>query len=125
VSGRAWAAFAGVSTLWGMPPAAAPSPGASLSLLALGLVCTAAALVLYGMLIAEAGASRALVITYINPVVAVALGITILGERPGIGAAAGLPLILAGSWLSTRSSRRPPAPRHQQRRAAPCTVGLS
>jgi drug/metabolite transporter (DMT)-like permease len=89
------------------PPAAAPSPGAGLSLLGLGLVCTAAALVLYGMLIAEAGASRALVITYINPVVALALGTTILGERPGIGAAAGLPLILAGSWLSTRRNRRP------------------
>jgi EamA-like transporter family len=66
---------------------------------------TAAALVLYGILIAEAGASRALVITYINPLIAVALGITILGERPGIGAAAGLPLILAGSWLSTRGHR--------------------
>jgi drug/metabolite transporter (DMT)-like permease len=91
------------------PPAAAPSPAASLSLLGLGLVCTAAALVLYGILIAEAGASRALVITYVNPVIALALGITILGERPGIGAVAGLPLILAGSWLATRSNR-PPRP---------------
>jgi drug/metabolite transporter (DMT)-like permease len=87
------------------PPAAIPSAAASLSLVGLGLFCTAAALVLYGILIAEAGASRALVITYINPLIAVALGITILGERPGIGAAAGLPLILAGSWLSTRGHR--------------------
>jgi drug/metabolite transporter (DMT)-like permease len=87
-------------------PAAAPSPAASLSLLGLGLFCTAAALVLYGILIAEAGASRALVITYINPVIAVALGIAILGEHPGIGAVAGLPLILVGSWLSTRSHTR-------------------
>jgi len=53
------------------------------------------------MLIAEVGAGRALVITYINPVVAVALGVAILGERPGAGAIAGLLLILAGSWLST------------------------
>jgi drug/metabolite transporter (DMT)-like permease len=87
------------------PPAAAPSLAASLSLVGLGLFCTAAALVLYGILIAEAGASRALVITYVNPVVAVALAIAILGERPGLGAVAGLPLILAGSWLSTRSHR--------------------
>ncbi|MBV8988204.1 MAG: hypothetical protein JO372_06550, partial [Solirubrobacterales bacterium] len=36
-----------------------------------------------------------------NPVVAVALGVTLLGERPGVGAVAGLLLILAGSWLST------------------------
>jgi drug/metabolite transporter (DMT)-like permease len=82
-------------------PAALPSPSAGAALLGLGLLCTAAALVLYGVLIAEAGAGRALVITYINPVVALVLGIGILGERPGIGAAAGLPLILAGSWLST------------------------
>jgi hypothetical protein len=33
--------------------------------------------------------------------------VTILGERPGVGAAAGLLLILAGSWLST-DGRLPP-----------------
>ncbi|HEY1834877.1 MAG TPA: DMT family transporter [Solirubrobacteraceae bacterium] len=44
---------------------------------------------------------RASVITYVNPVVAVFLGVTLLGERPGAGAVAGLLLILAGSWLST------------------------
>ena len=46
-------------------------------------------------------------ITYINPVVAVALGVAVLGERPGVGAVAGLLLILAGSWLST-DGRLPP-----------------
>ena len=86
-------------------PATVPSPAASLSLLGLGLFCTAAALVLYGVLIAQAGASRALVVTYVNPVIAVALGIALLGEHPGIGAIAGLPLVLAGAWLSTRSPR--------------------
>jgi hypothetical protein len=40
-------------------------------------------------------------------VVAVALGVTVLGERPGAGAVAGLLLILAGSWLST-DGRLPP-----------------
>ena len=48
-----------------------------------------------------------LVITYVAPVVAVALGVTVLGERPGPGAVAGLLLILAGSWLST-DGRLPP-----------------
>jgi drug/metabolite transporter (DMT)-like permease len=95
-------------------PATVPSPAASLSLLGLGLFCTAAALVLYGVLIAQAGASRALVITYVNPVIAVALGIAILGEQPGIGAIAGLPLVLAGAWLSTRS----PGPRRTLARSA-------
>jgi drug/metabolite transporter (DMT)-like permease len=59
------------------------------------------------------------VITYINPVVAVALGVTILGERPGASAIAGLLLILAGSWLST-DGRLPPGltERVRRRRAA-------
>jgi drug/metabolite transporter (DMT)-like permease len=91
-----------------LDPPTAPLPGEAIaSLIVLGLLCTAAAFVLYGMLIAEVGAGRALVITYINPVVAVGLGVAILGERPGAGAIAGLLLILAGSWLST-DGRLPP-----------------
>jgi drug/metabolite transporter (DMT)-like permease len=86
------------------PPAAMPSGAALVALAVLGLVCTAAGLVVYGMLVAEAGAGRALVITYVNPVVAVALGMVFLGERPGPGALAGLALILAGSWLATTSA---------------------
>jgi drug/metabolite transporter (DMT)-like permease len=74
---------------------------------ALGLVCTALAFVVYTVLIAEAGTTRATVITYINPVVAVALGVSLLGEQLGPGAIAGLLLILAGSWLST-DGRLPP-----------------
>jgi drug/metabolite transporter (DMT)-like permease len=89
-------------------PTAMPSLAATGALLALGLFCTAAAFVFYGTLIAEVGAGRALVITYVNPVVAVALGVAILGERPGPGAIAGLLLILAGSWLST-DGRLPPS----------------
>jgi drug/metabolite transporter (DMT)-like permease len=88
-------------------PTHAPSLAATGSLLALGLFCTAAAFVFYGILITEVGAGRALVITYINPVVAVGLGVAILGEHPGAGAIAGLLLILAGSWLST-DGRLPP-----------------
>ena len=61
----------------------------------------------YAILIGEAGSSRATVITYVNPVVAVGLGVALLGERPGAGAVAGLLLILAGGWLST-DGRLPP-----------------
>ncbi|MDQ2896984.1 MAG: DMT family transporter, partial [Actinomycetota bacterium] len=89
-------------------PARAPTTGAVASVVVLGLVCTAAAFVVVAVLIREAGTSRALVITYINPVIAVALGVTLLGEAPGAGAVAGLLLILAGSWLST-GGRLPPA----------------
>ncbi len=92
-----------------LDPPSAPIPAEAIAaLIVLGVLCTAAAFVLYAMLIAEVGAGRALVITYVNPVVAVALGVTILGERPGAGAIAGLLLILAGSWLST-DGRLPPS----------------
>jgi drug/metabolite transporter (DMT)-like permease len=89
------------------PPGTTPSGAALASLVILGVFCTAAAFAFYGALVAEAGAGRALVITYVAPVVAVALGVAVLGERPGAGAAAGLLLILAGSWLAT-GGRLPP-----------------
>jgi drug/metabolite transporter (DMT)-like permease len=88
-------------------PARAPTAGALGAVVVLGLVCTAIAFVLMAILIAEIGPGRAVVITYINPIIAVALGVTLLGEQPGAGAIAGLLLILAGSWLAT-DGRLPP-----------------
>jgi drug/metabolite transporter (DMT)-like permease len=90
------APFAAVDT-----PSRTPSAGAFAAVAALGLFCTALAFVVFTALIREAGTSRASVITYVNPLVAVVLGVTLLGERPGPGALGGLVLILAGSWLST------------------------
>jgi drug/metabolite transporter (DMT)-like permease len=95
-----------------------PSAAALVALGVLGLVCTAAGLVVYGILVTEAGAGRALVITYVNPVVAVALGMAFLGERPGAGAVGGLALILAGSWLATSSRARPEEDTIEEARAA-------
>lgn len=89
------------------PPERMPSSEALWSIAALGVACTALALTLFFFLVTEAGPSRATVITYVSPTVAVALGVTLLGERPGAGAVAGLLLILAGSWLST-GGRIPP-----------------
>jgi drug/metabolite transporter (DMT)-like permease len=88
-------------------PSEVPPGEALIALVMLGLFCTAAAFVFYGALVAEAGPGRALVITYIAPVVALALGVAVLGEEPGTGAVVGLLLILAGSWLST-DGRLPP-----------------
>jgi hypothetical protein len=89
------------------PPRSTPTGGALAGIFVLGLLCTAAAFVLMAALVSEVGPGRAVVITYVNPIIAVALGVTILGERPGAGAVAGLLLILAGSWLST-DGRLPP-----------------
>jgi drug/metabolite transporter (DMT)-like permease len=83
------------------PPEGSVPAEAWLSLIVLGVFCTAAAFVLYGVLVVEAGPSRASVITYVAPVVALALGVLALDERPGLGSIVGLVLILGGSWLAT------------------------
>jgi drug/metabolite transporter (DMT)-like permease len=88
-------------------PAETPPADALASVLVLGLVCSALAFILFFSLLAEIGPARASVITYINPVVALGLGVAILGEQLTAGAAVGLLLILAGSWLST-DGRLPP-----------------
>jgi drug/metabolite transporter (DMT)-like permease len=81
-------------------PGRVPDASVLASLLVLGLVCTAGAFLLFFALIAEAGAGRGIVFTYVNPVVAVCLGAVVLGERIDAGTLAGFLLILAGSWLS-------------------------
>ena len=88
-------------------PSQTPSGEALGAVVVLGLLCTALAFVMHISLLMEVGPGRAAVITYVAPVVAVGLGVAVLGERPGAGAVAGLLLILAGSWLST-DGRVPP-----------------
>jgi drug/metabolite transporter (DMT)-like permease len=83
------------------PPDGRPSAAALGSLVVLGLVCTALGLVLFFRLVVEAGPSRAAVITYVNPLVALVLGVFILDERLGVVSLVGLLAILGGSWLST------------------------
>ena len=89
-------------------PRSVPSVQVLLALAGLGVICTAAAFLVFFRLIAEVGPARATVITYVNPAVAVALGVIVLGEHltPAIGVA--FVLILGGSVLATRpgSARR-------------------
>ena len=68
----------------------------------LGAVCTALAFTLLFKLIDEVGPGRTTVITYINPAVAIVLGVLILDEPFTTGLAVGFPLVLAGSVLATR-----------------------
>jgi drug/metabolite transporter (DMT)-like permease len=103
------------------PPSAVPAGDGLIAIFVLGIFCTAIAFVIFSGLLMEVGAGRAAVITYINPVVAVGLGVAVLGERPGAGAIAGLLLILAGSWLST-DGRLPPG---LGRRARSHTTGTA
>jgi drug/metabolite transporter (DMT)-like permease len=83
-----------------------PSAVALSSIVVLGVLCTALAMLLMFFLIGDAGAARASVITYINPAVAALLGTMLLNERLGAGGIAAFVLILAGSWLATRGAPR-------------------
>jgi len=84
-------------------PAALPSAKVLGALLTLAVVCTAAAFLLFFALIAEVGPARSTVITYVNPAVAVALGVVILGEQFTPVMAGAFALILGGSVLATAS----------------------
>lgn len=82
-------------------PSATPSAEALTALAALGVICTAVAFVAFLELIKEVGPTRATVITYVNPAVAVAAGALFLDEELTAGIAVAFTLILAGSVLAT------------------------
>ncbi len=85
-------------------PTQLPSPLVLWSVGVLGAVCTALAMLLMFYLVGHAGASRATVITYINPAVATLLGVAVLHEHLGVGGYTAFALILLGSWLATRGT---------------------
>jgi drug/metabolite transporter (DMT)-like permease len=98
---------------------ASVSSSALWAVLALGVICTALALAVFFALIREAGPQRALVITFVNPAVAVLFGVLLLSEQFTVGLAVGLPLILAGCVLATRRSARAVADSRAQAVDAP------
>jgi len=72
------------------------------SLGVLGVVCSAAAFVIFFALIKEIGSARATLITYLNTAFAIILGIVFLQEPLTIGMAVGFPLVLVGSYFAGR-----------------------
>jgi drug/metabolite transporter (DMT)-like permease len=78
---------------------------AVLSVIGLGVLCTAAAFIVFFSLIAEVGPARATVITYVNPAVAILLGALVLKEPLTIGMAVGFPLVIIGSFLGTSRTK--------------------
>ena len=83
-------------------PSSWPSTKVVLAVCGLAVVCTAVAFLVFFALIAEIGPTRSTVITYVNPAVAVLLGVTLLDESFTAATAVGFVLILAGSVLATR-----------------------
>ena len=102
-------------TLW-LWPAQMPGPRAWGAIVAIAVLCTGIAYILYFRLIANAGPSRALAVTYITPVFAVLYGAVFLGERITpwmIGCAL---VIVCGTLLSTGLVRTRSAPVAQAER---------
>lgn len=87
------------------------------SVLALGAVGTGVAYLLYFRLIAEAGATNTSMVTYLIPLVAVALGVIVLGEPVGWNVFAGAAVVILGvavaegrlRWFRRPGPARPPA----------------
>jgi drug/metabolite transporter (DMT)-like permease len=92
------------------------------AIVVLGVVCTAIAFVVFFALIAEVGPVRATVITYVNPAVAVVLGVALLGESFTLGTAAGFVLILLGCALATWRTRPGAVAEEPTPMAMPTTV---
>lgn len=82
-------------------PAVMPGAQAWLALLAVGVVCTGLAYVLYFRLIAQAGPARALAVTFVVPVFAVAYGVVLLGEAVTAWMVLCGAVIVLGTALST------------------------
>jgi drug/metabolite transporter (DMT)-like permease len=83
------------------PPSVPPGRVVA-AIVALGVVCTALAFILFFRLIGEIGPVRATIITYVNPAVAVGLGVVFLREHFTAGTGVGFVLVLGGSFLATR-----------------------
>jgi drug/metabolite transporter (DMT)-like permease len=101
-------------------PTHAPDLAATGSLLALGVLCTGLAFVIFYSLVGSDGPAKASLVGYIAPGFSIVYGITLLDERFTAATAAGLIMILGGSWLAAEG--RPPwAPRSAARGQLPAS----
>jgi drug/metabolite transporter (DMT)-like permease len=91
-------------------PATWPPAEALGAVAGLGALCTALAFTLFFQLIAEVGPVRATVVAYVNPAVAVAAGVTLLGEPVTARLLAALAAVSLGIALMNRLGRAPAPP---------------
>lgn len=81
-------------------PTAAPAADTVASVVALGVLGTGVAFVLFYRLVATIGPTKSLLVTYLAPVFAVGYGALLLDERVGVSTTAGLGLVLAGAYFA-------------------------
>lgn len=86
-----------------------PTVRCTVSLVALGILCTAVAFLAFFALIGEVGPVRAPLFTYVNPVVAIVLGVVVLGEPLSGGLLIGFPIVIVGCWLAATGGRVRPS----------------
>ncbi len=86
-------------TLW-LWPQRMPSPTAWLALLAVGVLCTGVAYILYFRLIENVGPARSLTVTFVIPVFAVIYGVILLGETVSAWMLVCAAIIVCGTALS-------------------------
>lgn len=92
--------------LW---PESSPASFAWSMAIALGVLCTAVAFLLYFKLIGDVGPTRAITVTFLIPVFAVAFDALLLGESVTRGMMFGGSIVLLGTALSTGLIRLRPA----------------
>jgi drug/metabolite transporter (DMT)-like permease len=98
-----------------------PSREALGSIVALGVLATAVALLFFYRMLNLYGAARSSLVTYLLPPTALLYGVLILDERITLNAALGLVLILAGVALGSGAGRGLLLRRRRAREAAPAT----
>lgn len=86
----------------------APTTSSLVSLILLGLICTALAFIVFFALIKQVGPVQATLFTYINPIVALVLGVIILHEHLGIELIIGAPVVLIGCFLAATGGKLRP-----------------
>jgi drug/metabolite transporter (DMT)-like permease len=84
-------------------PAEAPGVGAIGAVSALGILGTGMSFVIFYELIATVGPAKATLVAYVAPGFAVVYGVLLLGEKFTLATAAGLVLIVVGSWLAAEA----------------------
>jgi drug/metabolite transporter (DMT)-like permease len=106
-------------------PSEAPGTRAVAAVLALGAIGTALAFVIFYKLIAEVGAGRASLVSYLAPGVALFYGAIFRHEPVTVAAVVGLVLILGGVAVASRRRREPVASPVHGSDAVPAGAGVS
>ncbi len=105
--GSMWAASLLMAPmLLAFPPGTTPTPGIALAVLALGVVCSGIAYLLYFRLIEDLGAAQALTVTFLIPLFGTGFGWFFLDEAIGWHTLAGGTIVIAGTALVTGFSPR-------------------